>query len=55
MDLPPAFGGLRALRHLDMSFNALQDVDEAGLEGMSSLQFLELGHNRLVGRAPRAV
>jgi Leucine-rich repeat (LRR) protein len=30
-------------------------VEEAGLVGLKSLQFLELHHNLLIGRAPRGI
>jgi len=54
VDLPACLGGLGSLKLLDLSFNRISEVDEAGLKGLTSLQFLELHHNLLVGRTPRA-
>jgi hypothetical protein len=53
VELPPSFRGLASLRHLDLSHNAVAELDPDALAGLSQLQFLELHHNRLVGRAPR--
>mmetsp|Transcript_24293 Transcript_24293/g.28597 ORF Transcript_24293/g.28597 Transcript_24293/m.28597 type:complete len:1164 (+) Transcript_24293:199-3690(+) len=55
MELPQSMSGLSSLRHLDLSFNQINEIEEVGLIGLKSLQFLELHHNLLIGRAPRGI